>query len=781
MSGSLVYINVKFCIKYIMKGREALKKFIPLQGKGSILALSLSITVAGVFSPSLSVGQILSPQSVYAAESQEKLLSKAEALALVKKLVDVPAGYKEEHSQLEKPSSYSELAVPAWNIYFRKDKEGGLHITVDARTGKLLRFSHFKDSNAKAHTGKTIGAKEAEQLAISFLHKVVDKQEAEKLSKANEYDQDGIDFITGFNHSFTFTRMEQNVPFLENGVQIIVDAEGNVRQFIRRWHEGSLPVATAKLSLAEAEKKLADSVKPSLAYVQLNEYIGDYGPGQRPYSLVYKYGVTDPLLVDANKGEVLDRFGKPVQAGDKIKPLGSTISEKRSSEKLITKEEAQKIADEIIKKFPGSYTSEGNAGSGMSSGPDGIIHREWHFRYVPTNAKEDQREGIRIEVSDTGEIRSFSNDESRFYEPGKKVENPISWDQAKENAIAVVKTLFADRLGELYLISDKPSAEVEKQQKAESVRGYSIRFGWLVNGVPVENASMHVEVNAETGKVQHLFTGSDMRNVTMLAESKPKIDVEAARQKDAEKKKVMLTYFQPSMDWRNYRWGVPEKSDPLLVYRYVGDESVVDAVTGEWISFRELRNRQQPQDIENHPSKAALLFAVEQGILKATNGQLEPDKAVTRGEMISMVVAIAGRFPIQDRMYRHFDEDDESLKPYQFDDVDTKSPYFAAIQQAIRMNIIPKKGNSFQPNAQVSRIEFAQILVRLAGYEKLLSKPEIFKTSYSDVEKKDVAVAALAEALELIGGEGKQMKPNSSVTRAEAAEALHKLTKQFSE
>ncbi len=752
-----------------------MKRFIPLPGKGSILALSLSIAAGGVFTPVLPGGDTFSAPAVYAAESQLKTVSKEEALANIKKWVDIPAEYKLEHSQLEKPNGYSEFAGPTWNLHFRKDPEGGMSFTIDAMNGKLLRFSQYRETPIQGNDNKFIDTKQAEQAAQNFLHKVVDKQEAKTLSKANEYGANSIDLSPSLTRSFSYTRVVNHIPFLENGVHISIDAEGKVTQFMRRWYDGKLPSSTAAVSLEAAKKKLADAVKPSLSFVRLSEYAGDYGPGNRPFSLVYKYGANDGLMIEAGKGEVMNRFGQPVQAAESIRPLGSTIK-KDSSEKQITKEEAQKIADDMIKRFPGSYISEGGGGYGASTGSDGIVHRDWHFRYVLADDKVKEQGEIQIDISDTGDINSFSNAANRRFDRGRKIENPISWDQAQKYAVEIVKTLFADRLGELYLLTEKPSDEILKQQLESGMGGYSIGFGWLKDGIPVENAAMRVEVDAETGKILHMWTGIGSYELTQLEASKPTLGVNAAKQKEAEKKQVMLTYFQSYPDWRYFNMGGNGKSEPLLVYRYVGDEGVVDAVSGKWISFREMREYQQPQDIADHPKQSALQFAIEQGFLKAKDGKVEPDKAVTRGELVSMVI----RLPIGERMYSRY-QDDQSMKAYQFEDVDMNSPYFPAIQQAIRIGIIPREGKTFQPDSPVSRIELAEMIARLAGYGKLLGEPEIFKTSYSDVENKDIPAVALFDTLEIGESRGKQFQPNSKVTRAEVAAVFQKLVQTFSQ
>lgn len=52
----------------------------------------------------------------------------------------------------------------------------------------------------------------------------------------------------------TFTRVENEIPFLENGFRFIVDHNGEVMSFSREWYEGKLPDAAKVIDSAEAAK-----------------------------------------------------------------------------------------------------------------------------------------------------------------------------------------------------------------------------------------------------------------------------------------------------------------------------------------------------------------------------------------------------------------------------------------------------------------------------------------------------------------------------------------------
>ncbi|MCG6197756.1 hypothetical protein H1215_11315, partial [Anoxybacillus sp. LAT_38] len=76
-------------------------------------------------------------------------------------------------------------------------------------------------------------------------------------------------------------------------------------------------------------------------------------------------------------------------------------------------EEAQKIAEELVKRLPGSYRSEGSRGGGSSSGPDGVETRHWRFEFTPLHVQGKNVEPVEISVSDRGELVEY-----RVGEPG---------------------------------------------------------------------------------------------------------------------------------------------------------------------------------------------------------------------------------------------------------------------------------------------------------------------------------------------------------------------------
>ncbi|MGN7469900.1 YcdB/YcdC domain-containing protein [Brevibacillus sp. SAFN-007a] len=705
-------------------------------------------------------GAVGAPTAYAAEQSPTKKLTQEEALKLAQKWVTVPGEYKLLRARYIEPEE-AYTSVPIWQMVWEKTKEASLYVTVDAVSGKLLNYSKYKDTESGGSTAK-ISKEQAEKAATEFLKRVTTEDERARLSKANEYPYPhSYMFFDGRREFVTFTRVENEIPFLENGFQFTVDHNGEVTSFSREWYEGKLPDVASVIDSAEAEKKWAEQAAPTLLFSDMSTL----GRAQRPssFQLVYKFEAADPQFVDARTGQMLNAYGAATSAKS-MEPLGNTHAKAVEEKPLISKEEAQQIAEQYIKKLPGSYRSEGSNGGGTSSGPDGIEVRSWSFRFTlqGNGSREEERE---ITINDRGELQEYkANEMAGFRASEQKWEKAIAWEQAEASALKLVCTLYADRLGDIYLVKQSPSKEA-LQRMQERGLPYEITFGWLQDGIPLEHVQLTVEVNPETGEAE-LLRNRDVLPLVKTA-SKDIVDVAAAKKTEQQQKTLRLTYFQPQEE----AFPVPpQRREPTLVYRYVGDQGIVLAGTGEWLSFAEVQEQQKPNDIEGHPQQAAIEFALRMNWLSAEDGKLLPDKAVTRGELVQLI----GRLTNQVE-FRYFRStfDDEEQKPYSFADVDSKHPYYAAIQKGLQYGLIPKTGQTFAPDRTATRADAADLVARLLGYGDVLEKPEFFTVPYQDVPKKQVPAVALATAHGLLKGKSKaSFAPEGTISRGDIAELM---------
>lgn len=706
---------------------------------------------------------------LYAAEQKAGELSEDEAIQKAQKWVTIPADYKQDRAMYLEAGRSPFDSRPSWRITWEKPKAGGIHVIIDAITGKLMQYYSYSERNEGLGEQK-VSEEQALANAKQFLLRVTTEKERENLSNPNQFEP-MIPYYADDSqvHVFSFTRLVNNTPFLENGFQLRVNRNGEIISFNREWYDGSLPSADQVISAVEATKELAKRAVPSLVYKQRSAITRSNATNGDPYMLVYHYDQTDPQLLDATTGEILNALGQPAEEG-RIKPLGTTISAP-VEEKIINQQEAEKIAQQLIKKLPGTYRFNGHVGGGGSTGPDGIERRNWRFEFTPVDQGEKPVEPVQLRVGDRGQLVEYTSRERSFLrESGRKWEKAVSWEQAEASAIQLVNIWFADRLGEIYLLPEKPSDTYVKNV-LEKGGYYEVNFGWMKNGVPIENARFEVLINPETGIAESLNMWMDERPIIPNAKTDEKVDAETAKKAEQEHRFVTLTYYQPL---RGKMDDVSPAPKPLLVYRYVGDQGVIDARTGEWISFAEMRKKQAPTDIEKHPQKDALEWAVQMDFLSVTEGKLEPDKQVTRGEMAKMMARMTERIEFHYLSESSFD--DEEDQPYHFADADQKHPLYAAIQKSVQFGLIAKEGNRFEPDRAITRAEAADMVARLLGYADLLNKPEIFASAYQDVQKKQLPAVALVHAHALLSGKtSTAFEPNASLTRADAAQLMKAL------
>ncbi|WP_330898510.1 YcdB/YcdC domain-containing protein [Brevibacillus brevis] len=547
---------------------------------GLSLGVSSTLLMTTVFASA--GGGILTPV-VHAAE---KTLSEKEAIALAQKQLTMLSEYKLRDAEFVDGIEML-WGKSIWYTSWDKENGGSLGVQQDATSGKIWKYEYLGEEQDLDANQKKLTEDQAFQVATQFLKKVATEEERSRLSKPNEYPDSDI-FYTRDKQGIdvNFTRIENGVPFLENGFRLIVGNDGEVIYFERRWSEGKLPDASKVIKIAEAEKKWDEGAFPTFLYKDMASVSRKES---EPYQLVYEFQRIDPQYVDALTGKMLDSYGQVAQER-KIQPLGKTVPPSTAERKLITKDEAQKIAEQQLKKLPGTYRSNGKS-SESSDGYDENEIKSWYFEFVSQPEEGKKSDTVKIGINDSGHLVHYSvNAKTRFNEESKKIEKGITWVQAQESARKLVQTFYSDQSGIIYAVDYAPSEEKIKEIR-ENDEPYEIEFGYLINGIPVVDTIFQVNVDAETGEVVDLY--NHLYNLgpsgdSSLPKNEDGIDLNTAKKVVKENKKLMLTYFHPKVRGSNGLMKMLEQ--PLLVYRYVGEKGLVTA-DGKWHSFTKERKQ----------------------------------------------------------------------------------------------------------------------------------------------------------------------------------------------
>lgn len=516
---------------------------------------------------------------VYAAE---KTLSEKEAVALAQKQLTILGEYKLESAEFVDGIEML-WGKSIWYTSWNKENGGSLGVQQDATSGKIWKYEYIGEEQDLDANQKKLTEDQAFQVATQFLKQVATEEERSRLSKPNEYPDSEIFYVRDKQGvDINFTRIENGIPFLENGFRLIVGNDGEVIYFERRWSEGKLPDASKVIEIAEAEKKWDEGAFSTFLYKNM---ASSFRKESESYQLVYEFQRIDPQFVEAITGKMINSYGQ-VATERKQQPLGKAVSPTTTERKLITKDEAQKIAEQQLKKLPGTYRSNGRINE---SGSD---EKSWYLEYISQPGDGEKSDTVTIGIDDRGYLVQYSlNAKNRFREESKKIEKGITWEQAQENARKLVQTFYSDQLGKIYAVDYAPSEERIKEIW-ENDEPYEIEFGYLINGKPVVDTIFQVDVDAETGEVvdlyNHFYYHGPSGDSSLPPKNEEVIDLNTAKKVVKDNKKLMLTYFQPKVDG-NY--GIEKMLEqPLLVYRYIGEKGLVTA-DGKWHSFTKERKQ----------------------------------------------------------------------------------------------------------------------------------------------------------------------------------------------
>ncbi|WP_301172374.1 YcdB/YcdC domain-containing protein [Brevibacillus nitrificans] len=650
---------------------------------------------------------------VLAASEQAVKLTKAQAVAFAKPLPITLEGYELTDLFPDHQLSF-DSGRSAWTADWSKGEEETEHkwITVDAVTGKLLNYSQLKRDKQMAADAKLISRQEALQVAKQFL-KAVAPMELLHTEGPNLYEEMNPYPPRAGAYSFFFTRVEKGVPFLENDLQVTVDLRGEIVHYKRNWFDGTLPDPAPQLSEEEARGRWDETAQPTLGYAYAGEKLLPYGLKQKEMLLSYYYTEKDPALIDAQTGQALNLLGEIVSQPERIEALGKAV-QAGTEQKELAYDEVREKADQIAKAMFSAQPEKGSSGAStfvsMDEFGEGSQIDSSVFLYVRPAEGGKREKRYSIGMDSYGNVTSFSLEED--HAEGKDQASPrwISYEKAQSIATDFIKQLLPDRLGSLYPIS-LPPTEDSQSFLFQDGGSYNLVFGWLKQGVPVESLETMVMVNPQTGEVKGLISLPPYQGLEDMEKQTSGIDRKQAKQTEGEKKTFQLTYFMPHPEWRQGSYLV--RREPKLVYRMTGDEGIVDARLGQWVSFTAYKQSKLPGDITDHPQRAVLVQAVERGYFPVSEGRLNPDQLVTRGEFLRILL-IANRFY---GSMRFFGEEMESVQ--NFADVKESHPLSLVVREAMGIGLVQPAAVSdrLNPDRPITLQEANEMGNKLLGQE----------------------------------------------------------------
>ncbi|REK69484.1 S-layer homology domain-containing protein [Paenibacillus paeoniae] len=721
-------------------------------------------------------------------------IDKAQAEKLLRQYIRIPSDYKLQGSNSTSINK-QKGSIPVWGMEFVKTvngkRLGWIYASLDANSGQLLSFESSTDgTNVKPVYPLKVNRDAAQKLAADFIGEIA----SDYVSKVKFNEDAGVRVLPPLSgevrHELLYDRIVNGIPYTDNYIQLSIDSEGHVLQFRLEWDDTIVfPASSKPISLEDASVSIRKHALPELSY-----YIPYSGQKKEPF-LQYQL---QPVVINAETGELLpanDYMSFSRQELSNV-PLTAEPSAKRPAPLSITQAEAAASVEKAF-DLPQEYKLENASFSEYVDEADKSSAR-WSLEW---SAKKDGKAAGFAHASvdgRTGAITEFYSYQN--VKGGEAAGGGITLDKAVERATEVIKGQLPWQTHELYL--QKPSEERYKDRKPEEIGSYYITFLRKVHGAVVTYDHISVGINALSGTVENY--SANLTEYKYPEQAPSTINNSVVLDRFLDYYTIQLTYRlfseyrfkDQAISIQKYQTllaagesgaeEIKQQSRVELVYRLVpkprSENVMLDAVTGNWHN-RETGEPTQlvipkPTDAEGHWAEESLGLMVAYKALDLIDGKVRPNAAITRGELIKMLVLARS----EGRQYAYETASVTAMSKASFKDVAAGSAYFAYVESALQQNLIDLGDGSFNPNAAVSRDEMAELIVRALGYNSLANYDHIFKASFKD--SKDIAntgQAAIVVGLRIMNLTDGKFLPKKQVTRAEASIAFFRYLQKRAE
>jgi len=690
-------------------------------------------------------------------------VSLEEAIGIAKDAFTVPAGFQQFRSGYH---SGEEGAV--WNLHWSDEGPfgGNLRVSVSADSGEILDMYYYPGiPPGTKYTGFPKYSREAAQAIAEKTARRLQPERFRQTRLAPE-SPDAFRPLPGplvrdrpITYHFHFQRLKDGIPVVGNGITVEVNGEtGDVQRFSLSWDRKlELPAGAGRIGFDRA-REIFNRDGLELVYV----YTGprDRDAGECPYPV---YRVRDGgFVLDALTGELIDpedyylitdggagETGMPREQQRKIPDLSPAEMAAVEETRGLLSAEAARRAAEAAYSLPPAMRLTGTRLAHNWNVPGGKI---WHLDYADEGGKT--RVSLAVDAR-TGEFLRFSV----YREPDRKdyLEAPVvnvSEGEARKKAEALMRKLQPEKAGQVTFRHTRRELGPWAEEGGPLPRAYTFEFARVVHGVPYPDNGFTVTVNATTGEVTHYhLKWWD----TVFPEPEGIIARDRANELYLAECPLTLEYTQLYSRWVRER-GIPPYS---LVYRLEGRPDImVDARSGRLLDRQGnplVERTKGFADIAGHPAEREILLLAEAGIVAGDGGRFRPNDPVTGAELLSMLVNAYGgnRYP---------------TVPVREDG----SGYDVVLERAIAMGILDSRAG-FDPAAPVTRLQAARLLVNAQGYGPLARLFTLFRLDAADAARVPAAergYAAAAAGLGLLPLEDGHFRPDSTITRGQAAQIL---------
>lgn len=707
---------------------------------------------------------IIVPVQGFAA-GDDKGLEKA--IKAVRSIIEVPEDYKLESRYGRRRGDKN-----VWDLSWRSkdDQDGSISASI-TEDDVLLWYDRYKPEYYQEEQRKLpkVSRGEAKIIAEQFINKV----NPSILSNV-KYNESIQNSLMDYAYSFSYTRVENNVPYNNNTVNVSVNRNtGDVTYYNYNWTDGlEFPDTSNVISIEEAEKAYGEKMGLKLIY-QFSRAKDETKifPVYVPKYDNYTYGI------DAVTGEKINlgshygpyynnevQYSRDMAMKEAAGGMGGGIVLTPEEEKevqeissLISLEEAEKIARDS------SAIGLDNENLSLE---DYNLSRDWankdeivwslNFRNNPSAENStDNKEvyiyrhaSVRINAK-TGEIKSFYI--STPYNEGDKAKD--DQEAAKAAVEKFLKEFKPDKF-ELVELDEEQRDRIIILEDSELPRTYWFRFNRKVNGIPFPGNGFSITYDAVNQKVMDF--NMDWYDIIFPSVAGA-ISIETANEALFEKVGLELQYKEvypkdiKEVDYANV------KPEMKLVYVVKSGKPLnLDAYTGNIVNYDGTPYKEykiaEYTDVAGHYAEKQINILAEYGIsLEGT--EFKPNQQIKQKEFFTLLVKTMNQYyaPI----LRDNSTEEELKKMYDY---------------LIREKIIT--ADEKNPEAVVKREDSIKYIIRSLKYNEVAEIEGIYNCPFKDVDEIDpdlIGYVTIASGLKIVNGYNGNINPKGEMTRAEAA------------
>ncbi|WP_037283809.1 YcdB/YcdC domain-containing protein [Saccharibacillus sacchari] len=692
-------------------------------------------------------------------------VSSAEAAAAVQKLFPTLASAQVTTADYSAYYEADSSPIKAWRLtYVLSDRENAsASVSVDAVSGIVT--DAYLPTPAPGQSDRELTAEQASEQAIAFLLRAMPERKAsdfvkEGLSYAYHEGASVTPLFGSPSYSFSFRIKVNGVPSQSETVFLSLGQSGDVTGYTRSINRLPYPSAMPKLSATQAKQIFESEFALQLAYLPIN----GWGAPSSGYYLGYVPYDASLAPIDANSGKLLDPLtGLPYTESIAREGVALKTGSSPAPAALRTEEAAQ-LQLKKLDLIPSGYKL-----TGQQTYTQDYPEKNTKVWVLDLNRTVKGNLGnINVQLNaQTGQVYNYY-----LYEQDAPTGEPVKPTEADQSRAVAWASKLLPNAGEWRLISAPKEGD------------WNLTYTFLryESDIPVMGDTASVTVDGE-GMLTEFNTSEPSVSMTGQFPSANTINLTAAEAKAKFLEAVTPELYYSRFDRQSTDKSEKGESEIGLTYQpmlktggQLNGFNVLDASNGTWKNLYGANSLQRPSaataDISGHEHQAALEEMLDHAVLVADeSGKVNPDAQLTRGEWADMLA-------------RAMQPDYSTYNAYAgmslFRDVSADSPYQAAIGFLVSQNWLrPDKSADFLPDTLLTRDEMAHVLMGVLNYDKLafyynstVDLPGIADAAGIS-HKGDAALAIKLGLLPAVDG---NFLPQQTVTKADAAVVLTKLT-----